>query len=261
MAFEQLGELRRYVFEDLQEQPVLQGVFTRLGGVSPSPWLSLNLGGGLGDERANIIENRRRIFEAVGRPVESIYDVWQVHGCEVVCTDRPRPLDMAHVQADAILTDRPAVTLFMRFADCVPIFLFDGRRGVIGLAHAGWKGTVNRVGAITVKRMCEVYGCREEDIWAGIGPAIGPDHYAVGMDVIEEVRRSFGHQSSMLLSERDGRTYLDLWMANRLVLEAIGVKQVQVAGICTACSTADWYSHRLENGKTGRFGALLALTE
>ena len=259
MPIEPIGMLRRYVFEALQGQPLIHGVFTRQGGVSPAPWASLNLGGGLGDERANIVENRQRIFDAIGRRVESIYDVWQVHGVEVICTDRARPLEVEHVKADAILTDRPEVTLFMRFADCAPIFFYDERRGVVGLAHAGWKGTVNRIAAVVVQRMQAHYGCRVEDIWAGIGPAIGPDHYAVGGEVIEQVERCFGERSAQFLVQRNGQVHFDLWQANRQVLLEAGVQRVQVAEVCTACSLTDWYSHRAEHGKTGRFGALIAL--
>jgi YfiH family protein len=259
MAIESVGALRRYVFEELKDCRVTHGVFTRQGGVSPAPWASLNLGGGLGDDRENIIENRRRIFEAVGRRVESIYDVWQVHGIEVICTNQARPLDALHIKADAILTDRPEVTLFMRFADCAPIFLYDQQRGVVGLVHAGWKGTVNRIAAVAVAQMCARYGCREEDIWAGIGPAIGLDHYVVGTEVIEQVERCFEGKVDGLLVEQNGQVHFDLWQANRRVLMEAGVQHVQIAGICTACSLTDWYSHRAEHGKTGRFGALIAL--
>lgn len=259
MPFKRVDSIQYYYFDLLQSPSLVQGIFTRLGGVSPAPWQSLNVGGTVGDERANVVENRRRVFDALRRPVESLYDVWQVHGDQVVWADSPRPLETAHIKADAILTDRPEVTLFMRFADCVPIFLHDPIRNVIGIAHAGWQGTVLQIGKVVVEAMKEKYGSQPADILAGIGPSIGPDQYEIGPEVVEKFGLSFGADASGLLSSRNGATHLNLWEANRLTLERAGVKSVQVAGICTASAVQDWYSHRKEDGLTGRFGALLAL--
>ena len=259
MPFTYVGELRYYHFDLFHLPGLVHAVFTRQGGASPIPWKSLNLGGLSGDRKENIIENRRRIFEAVGLQVESIYDAWQVHGTNVICTDRPRPLEVAHVKADAILTDNPQVTLFMRFADCVPIFLYDPVRRVVGIVHAGWQGTIHQISRVAVERMAFEYETNPADILAAIGPSIGPDHYEIGPDVAEKVRVTFIEGSYQLLSDRNGKIYFDLWKANQSILEKAGVKQIQVAGLCTACHTEDWYSHRAEHGKTGRFGALIAL--
>jgi YfiH family protein len=261
MPFTQVGELRYYQFDSYRLPGLIHAVFTRRGGVSPTPWASLNLGGLGGDLKENVVENRKRIFEVVGLPVETIYDAWQVHGTHIICTDKPRPLDVAHVKADAILTNNPQVTLFMRFADCVPIFLYDTVRRVAGLAHAGWQGTVNKIAQKTVERMVTEYGSRAEDILAAIGPSIGADHYEIGPDVADQVKAAFSEDASDFLVERDNKIYFDLWRTNRVILEKAGVQQIQVAGLCTACNTEDWYSHRAEQGKTGRFGALIALKE
>jgi hypothetical protein len=107
--------------------------------------------------------------------------------------------------------------------------------------------------------MAQRYGSRPEDIQAAIGPSIGIDHYEVGPDVTSRVERSFGADAGRLIKLRGGKSYLDLWAANRLQLEQFGVMQIEVAGLCTACHLDDWYSHRAEKGKTGRFGALIAL--
>ena len=210
------------------------------------------------DTRDNVIENRRRIFQDMGRKVESIYDAWQVHGTEVICTSSPRPLTAPHHKADAILTDHPDVSLFMRFADCVPIFFYDPIRKVVGVAHAGWQGTVKKIALITTQTMSERYGCNPENILAGIGPSIGKDHYQVGPDVAAHVKQAFGDTCG-LIEERDGQLYFDLWEANRRTLGEAGVRNIQIAGICTACDTTEWYSHRAEKGSTGRFGAMIAL--
>lgn len=259
MAYQDSDALRYYQFEIFDSQLVRQGVFTRRGGVSPSPWNSLNVGGLNGDERANVLENRRRMFAAFGRPVESLFDVWQVHSADTVIANHPRPLDAPHQQADIIITDRPEVTLFMRFGDCVPILLHDPVRGVIALAHAGWQGTVRKVPAEAVRQMQQVYHSNPADIIAGIGPSVGPHHYQVGQDVVTEVQQSFGADSAGLLLGENGSVHFDLWQANKLLLEQAGVRHIQVAGVCTVCNLEDWFSHRGDKGKTGRFGALFAL--
>lgn len=248
-----------FQFSSLSHFPVHQGIFTRRGGISPKPWNSLNLGGLSGDSRENVIENRKRIFSCFGLPVPSIFDVWQVHGNRIICTENPRPLDQDHEKADAIFTDRPGITLFMRFADCVPLFFYDHSRHVIGIAHAGRIGTVNRLASDCVTAMKEKYGSKPEDITAGIGPSIGPDHYEIKEDVIQQAEMCFDELDGILIHSQNGRTCLNLWEANRRILENSGVKIIEQAEICTACHTKDWYSHRAENGKTGRFGALLAL--
>jgi len=259
MGFIQNGLIRYYLFDELSSKELVHGVFTRRGGVSSAPWDSLNLGGMNGDDKTNVFENRKRIFNAIGLPVESIYDAWQVHGTNVICTDRPRPLEMPHLRADAIITNTPGVTLFMRFADCVPIFLHDPVRRVIGMVHAGWIGTVQRLARISVKVMVEKYNSVPEDIQAVIGPAIGPDHYQIGVDVEKKVRDSYGLDSAGLLLLKDRKMFFNLWQANLYNLREAGVKNIHVTGICTACHLDDWYSHRGEKGNTGRFGALIAL--
>ncbi len=249
----------RYYTFDLFPREVLHGVFTRQGGVSPVPWDSLNVGGTVGDDKERVRENRTRSFAAVGRRLDSLFDVWQVHSADAVFADAPRPPEADHEKADIMFTDRPAVTLYMRFADCVPILLYDPRKQVVGIAHAGWLGTVRGVSSAAVKAMTEHYGTRAENIQAAIGPSIGVDHYEVGPDVIAQVNTAFGPRAGDLITMYAEKTHLDLWAANRMQLEQAGVGQIEVAGLCTACHLDDWYSHRAEKGKTGRFGALIAL--
>jgi YfiH family protein len=259
MIRQNINGLTYYQFESLSQYPLHQGVFTRSGGVSPAPWYSLNLGGLSGDSRENIIENRKRIFSCFDLPVQSIYDVWQVHGNNIICTENPRVLDQEHEKADAIFTNKPGVTLFMRFADCVPLFFYDPIKKVIGIAHAGRIGTINRIAADCVKTMHEKYGSHPHDIIASIGPSIGPDHYEIKDDVLQQLEIAFDENKELIHQTEDGRTFLDLWKTNQLVLKNSGVNQIELAEICTACHTDEWFSHRAENSQTGRFGALLAL--
>lgn len=258
MPFSEKEHIRFYSF-DIFPRNVLHGVITRRGGLSPAPWNSLNVGGTVGDDRARVRANRERSFVAFGRGLASIFDVWQVHSADVVYADAPIDPDADLTKADIILTDQPEVTLYMRFADCVPILLHDPNKNVIGIAHAGWMGTVRGAARAAVEGMQARYGSKPEDILAAVGPSIGPDHYEVGPDVIEKVKESFSAQADDLIESRDGRTYLDLWKANRVQLQNAGVRQIEVAGLCTACHLDDWFSHRAEKGKTGRFGALMAL--
>jgi hypothetical protein len=244
-------------FESFTSLP--HGVFTRRGGVSPAPWDSLNVGGSVGDDLAHVRENRLRSFSALGRDPASIHDVWLVHSTDVVHAQAPRDLALPPIRADILLTDNPKVTLYMRFADCVPLLFHDPQKGVVGISHAGWMGTVRGVAKATLQSMRERYGTDPRDVRAAIGPSIGPDHYEVGADVAEQVRASFGAQAESLLEPRGERFHLDLWKANRLQLEEAGVGHVEVSGVCTACHLEDWFSHRAEKGKTGRFGAIISL--
>lgn len=251
-----------YQFDSFRRPGLAHAVFARHGGVSPEPWASLNFGISTGDEPKRARENHQRAFTALGRDPNSMADLWQVHSAEVVMVTEPHRAEARLPKADGMVTDRPEVTLFMRFADCVPVLLFDPVKRAVGIVHAGWKGTALKAAAAGVRKMTEQFGTRPADLIAGIGPSIGPDHYEIGSEVVEQIRTAFPHRWLELLALRrqDGSVHLDLWAANRITLEEAGVGQVEVAGICTACHTDDYFSHRAERGRTGRFGALLALT-
>jgi YfiH family protein len=258
MSFHEINGLRYYSFE-IFSTAVTQAVFTRRGGVSSAPWHSLNLGGSVGDDPAHVAENRVRVFNSLGRDPASIHDVWLIHSTDIVYADEPRPLHKSSARADIIFTDNPNVSLFMRFGDCVPILLHDPKKKVIGIAHAGWMGTMRGVVGSAVQGMQSHYGCDPKNIIAGIGPSIGVDHYEVGADVTSQFQEKYNHAADQVLQTRNGSTYLDLWTANAIQLKNAGVEQIEVSDICTACHLDDWFSHRAEKGKTGRFGALMAL--
>jgi len=257
MPFAEQNGLRYFQFDILT---VRHAVFSRHGGVSPSPWGSLNVGGSVGDAIENVRENRVRSFNALGCDPESLFDVWLVHSADVAYAESPVPVSDDVQRADIVLTDKPELTLFMRFADCVPILVYDPVKQVIGISHAGWMGTVKDVAGVTIKSMYEKYGSSPSDVVACIGPSIGPDHYEVGDDVIQQATQLFGEESDLVLHPYGDRIHFDLWKANQLLLQRAGVRQIEIAGVCTACHTEDWFSHRAEHGKTGRFGALISLT-
>ena len=259
MPFQQSGEIRYFTFAGLPDTAVAHAIFTRRGGVSPAPWDALNVGSTVGDVDSRVTENRIRAFAALSRKPDSLCDVWQVHGNKVVHARKPRALSELPPRADILLTDRPELTLFMRFADCVPIMLFDPVHRVVGLVHTGWQGTVQRAVAIAVKTMTTSYRTNPKDVIAGIGPSIGPHHYDVGPEVVARVSEVFSEQIEKVLYQNDSTVQFDLWSANRILLQNAGVEQIEIAGICTACNPDDWFSHRGEGGRTGRFGALIAI--
>ena len=258
MPFKQVGSLRLYQFASLDRSGLVHAVFTRRGGVSKGRWSSLNVGAMVGDDPEHVRENRRRLFESIGRKQESVYEVWQVHSARVIVVDGPRG-DAQIEKADAMVTDDPNVTLLMRFADCVPILIHDEVRRAVGIAHAGWLGTTRKVAAELVRTMKRVYGCDPKHMRAAIGPSIAAHHYEVGPEVEQAVQRSFGLQAKQHLWYKNGRIHLDLWSANRALVESEGVSQIEVSELCSACALDDWYSHRGEHGKTGRFGVGIAL--
>jgi YfiH family protein len=257
VPFYQAGAKKYYRFSSLENQGIVHAIFTRHGGVSPAPWKSLNFGGSVGDDVKRVLLNRESALSSVNLKPENVYDTYQIHSTEIVLTDQPLSPNEPHVKADAIVTNSPNITLMMRFADCVPILLFDPVNRVIGISHAGWVGTINKIAGKTVLKMKLKYGTRPKDVLAAIGPSIGPDHYSVGFDVIEKVRSSFGAEADRLIIDNQGKSYFDLWKANQVVLNEVGVIRIEVSGICTNCNMDDWYSHRGEHGKTGRFGVVI----
>jgi hypothetical protein len=239
---------------------VKHGIFTRLGGLSAAPWSSLNLGGNVGDDPKHVRGNHERMYAALGVRGDRACTVWQVHSADVVIAASPVQGRRWLAAADALMTDRPDIPLAMRFADCTPILICDRRRGVIGMAHAGWRGTVQGVSAALVRAMTTAYASRPSDMEALIGPSIGPDRYQVGEEVVAAVCAYFGGSDGLIRRDpADGTAYLDLWASNRLDLERAGVEQVAVMGICTAQHTDEFFSHRAEKGRTGRFGAVMSL--
>lgn len=236
------------------------GIFTRKGGVSPAPWGKLNVGGTLGDAPENVRQNHRLMYDALDVNGERACTVWMVHGADVVVVDGPVDGRRWVALADSMITNRPDTPLVMRYADCTPILFHDPVREVIGIAHAGWRGTVAGVASRTVHAMSQAYGCQPQDIQVGIGPCIGVGRYQVGEEVVSAVQGYFGTVETLICRDpSDGTAYFDLVRANALDLERAGVTQIETAGLCTAERTDEFYSHRAERGKTGRFGAVIAL--
>lgn len=232
---------------------------TRHGGVSIGPFASLNLGRGLGDDPAAVTENVRRVTAALGIRPEALLSPRQRHTANVrrvAARDRGQALD----GYDALVTDEPGTALLLVYADCTPVLIYDPVHRALALVHSGWRGTVQGAAQAAVRALQSEFDSRPAELVAAIGPSIGPCCYEVGEEVTDAVRRAFTRPEELLPAPiGKHRRHFDLWAANRRLLAEAGVRQIEVAGLCTACRTDEFYSHRAERGRTGHFGALMAL--
>lgn len=236
------------------------GIFTRHGGVSSAPWSALNVGGTVGDDLQAVHRNHQLMYETLGIDGEKACTTWQVHGADVVMANGPVQGRKWVARADAVITNQADIPLVMRYADCVPLLFHDAKQKAIGLAHAGWRGTVKGIGKNTIRAMQTAYGSHPADIHVVIGPSISPEKFQVGEEVVGAFGAHFGTLEGLMKRDpADGTAYLNLWEANRRDLEAVGVENIEISGICTYQTTQDFFSHRAENGKTGRFGVVMQL--
>ncbi len=253
------GSLLRYCFESFPVEQVIHGVYTRHGGVSVGPFAGLNVGGTVGDDPAHVEANLWLIRCALGISAETVATAHQVHGNRIAVLSSG---DGGKVfpETDALISNIPGMTLLLRFADCVPILFCAPRQHAVGLAHAGWQGTLKEIAARTAQAMCLTYGCEADDLYVGLGPAIGPCCFEVGPEITAQVRSaSWGCEELISQAKANGKAHLDLWQANTLQLRRIGIQHIELAGLCTRCHRDEFYSHRGENGHTGRFAAVIGL--
>ena len=214
------------------------GFLGRRGGVSTAAIAGLNVGTGAGDDPAAVAENRRRAVAAV-LPRARLVNVYQVHSSDVVTVDLPWDVT-ERPRADAMVTDRPGVLLGILTADCAPVLMADRNAGIIGAAHAGWRGARGGVVENTVRAMIAM-GARTERIAAAIGPCIAQASY----EVSDDMRVSFGqsHQAYFLQGRPDHYQFdLQGYVASRLI--AAGVARVERAGLDTYADAARFYSFR-----------------
>jgi YfiH family protein len=259
-----------YTFDCLTnfKKEIKHFVTTRHGGVSDGPFASLNLGLGTQDKILSVLQNRQIIADAVGIKPEYFVMANQSHGInvEIISKDRRGAGAFSRSNAipstDAMITNEHEICLFVMGADCVPILFYDPVKKVVGAAHSGWKGTVTKITTEVIRKMQETYQCNPADIYAAIGPSIGPCCYKVGGEVMEAVLRNYGTMDGFIsFDNADYSPNLNLWAANKFQLLELGVPEenIEVAGICTHCNHDDFYSSRYGKGITGRFGAGIML--
>ena len=265
MIKEEKGLLMVLSFENLSKHKnITHFISTRLGGCSNIPFDSLNLGVHVGDNPDLVISNRERLAHAVALPTSQFTFAQQIHSGNVtIITEGMRSKgafnqNEAVEATDAMVTDLPGICLVILVADCVPLLFFDPALNVIGVAHAGWKGTLQFVALHTVRAMEKDFGCSPQDIIVGMGPSIGPCCYEVGPEVITQVKAVFSsHQEYVRHESKDGKGHLDLWKANRDQLVQAGIRRenIETANQCTCHNAHIFFSYRHQHGETGRFGA------
>lgn len=257
-------------FSSYEALPYIRHMFTtREGGVSKDIYESLNLSFTRGDDETAVLENYRRVAQALGTSIDHIVTSDQTHttnvrpvGKEDLGKGITRPRDYKDV--DGMITDQPGVLLATFYADCVPLYFVDPVHKAIGLSHSGWRGTVGRMGQATVEAMERSFGSQPKDLLCAIGPSICQDCYEVSRDVAEAFIFAFPtHEKEILQAGVLGKYQLDLWKANEIVLTEAGVlkEHIDLAGLCTCCNSSILFSHRASKGKRGNLGAFLMLTE
>ena len=246
---------------------VRHGFSTRIGGVSQPPFDTMNLSFTRGDDPACVTANFERFCAAIGTSAADVVVSKQEHHPNIrniTAADRGRGVtrDRDYDDVDGMLTNEPNVVLCTQYADCVPLFFLDPVKRVVGVSHSGWKGTVARIGAVTVERMCRDYGCRREDILAGIGPSIGPCCFEVDAPVYDAFAPMDLFDDGCFRA-RGEKFDLNLWEINRRILKAAGLsdEQITVTDLCTRCHNDVFWSHRATGGIRGSLAGMIALTE
>lgn len=241
---------------------VKHGFSTRLGGVSTGCWSSMNISTTRGDAPEHVAKNRELIARAIGVCEEDFTYTHQTHTTNVAVVEASDK-GKHFAQTDGMITDVPGICLVTFYADCVPLYFVDPVKRVIGLSHSGWRGTVGKMGKVTVEKMAEVYGAKPENILAAVGPSICQDCYEVSEDVICQFRAVFSEELFPVLFYRkeNGKYQLNLWEANRQVLLEAGVKEehMAVTNLCTHCNPEILFSHRVSGNRRGNLSAFLAL--
>jgi purine-nucleoside/S-methyl-5'-thioadenosine phosphorylase / adenosine deaminase len=254
-----LGDgLTALVSASLERHGFLVAFTERTGGTSPPPFDTMNLSAATGDDALAVVRNRTSVCSALD--VEPFAVLHQVHGSTCVRVDPagagsgfdPQPGREPPAPADAMVTVVPGASLGILVADCVPIALASAAEGRIAAVHAGWRGLAAGVVTAALAAFTDPSTVR-----AAIGPAIGPDHYEVGEEVVDAVTAMAGRAT--LARHVDGRFRLDLAGTAAGLLRALGVREVEEAGLCTACEPKRFYSHRRDGPATGRQALIAAI--
>jgi len=245
-----------------------RGFFSfRNGGVSQAPFGPMNTGLHVGDHSPDVLQNRHHIANIMDRPLASFVFAEQTHGSAVavitgIHRGRGATESATSIQGvDAMVTSCVDVTLAIMVADCVPILFYDPLRHVVAAAHSGWKGTLSHICSNVIREMTVSFGSRPADIRVWIGPSIRRCCYEVDDAVALQMQAAFGGRVAMPRFGRPGKWWLSLQSAVKQDLRARGLQtdHIHDTGICTACRTDILFSHRRENGRTGRTLAAIQL--
>ncbi|MGN0477757.1 MAG: peptidoglycan editing factor PgeF [Ruminococcus sp.] len=240
---------------------------TKHGGVSTDEWTSMNFAFSRGDNSENVIENYKIFSDAVGFDYDSLVTSSQDHNTYVRPVTKNecgigiwREKDMLSV--DALITNEPNVTLVTHYADCTPLFFVDTVGKAIGLAHAGWRGTVGRIGEEVLRKMTSLYGTNPKNVVVAIGPAISKCCYEVDKDCAENFYNLKDlDNSKFIFPKDDGKYMIDLLETNRQIVMKAGVKEenIVLSDLCTKCNSDLLWSHRATNGHRGTMCAFMCI--
>lgn len=230
-------------------------ISTRNGGTSKSPYDTFNLSTQLSDDEGSVNKNRALIASHL--QVDSLKSFFpqQTHSANIAIVNDDNTLaDLANT--DTLITASPNVAISVLAADCVPILLYDFKKHVVAVIHAGWKGTVAKIVEKTILEMQKEFGCQSNHIIAGIGPSISMQHFEVGEEVAQKFRELYKNYSSIVHPiSQSNKSKLDLWEANKIqLLEAeVPINQIEISGLCTFSNPALFFSARRDGFETGRF--------
>lgn len=257
-----LSEIVYYTIPSFQSTKCVNHCFsTRIGGISEHPFNTLNLGVNTKDAIENIEGNYSIICNEIGIDKDKLVLCNQVHKDNILVLTEENSYPFTAIEIDAIITNVPNIPLVTSYADCVPIFMLDPIKKAIGLSHAGWRGTVKKIGKKTIDLMVKNYNSNPEDILIGIGPSIGQCCYEVDESTISMFKNSFYSIDSFVLKQKNNKFLLNLWEANKVTLIEAGIKDknISLSGICTSCNNNIFFSYRGDNGNTGRMAAIIQL--
>jgi polyphenol oxidase len=260
-----------YLSEWMHVYPWLSaGITTRHGGVSGAPWTTQNCALHVGDVETDVLENRKRAASAAGFDFSAWTCAEQVHGSEIAVASkmqrgagRLRREDSVG-DKDGMITDTPGIMLAAFYADCVPLWFVDPEHRAVGVAHAGWKGTVGKIAEKAVDAFVKTFDSDPSRMLAAIGPSIGACCYEVDDYVIDKVKEAGGTLGEDYVpAASNGRYMLNLskFNANQLVKAGILLNHIEITGYCTSCRSDLFFSHRKEQGKTGRMAAWIAIKD
>ncbi|MBR2279364.1 MAG: peptidoglycan editing factor PgeF [Ruminococcus sp.] len=246
---------------------ITHGFSTRLGGVSEGIFSSMNLAFNRGDNPDCVVENYHRICDSIGLDFDTLVASAQDHNTFVRAVTRddcgvgitkPRDLD----SVDALVTNEKNVTLVTYYADCTPLFFVDKNKKVIALAHAGWRGTVGKIGEKVINKMTEQFNCNPEDIVCAVGPAISKCCYEVDENCAEQFYALKELDSSKFIFPVENNKFMiDLLETNKQILINAGVPEsnISVSDVCTKCNSELLWSHRATNGQRGTMCAFMCM--
>jgi len=256
-------------FPNLDDGKCVSAFTTRMGGVSGGKYASMNMSFSNGDHPRNVRKNYDILFDALGLEPEKAVFSHQAHTNNIMLVKKSDigkgiVVHRDYNKIDGLITNLKGVALVTQFADCVPLLFYDPVNEVIAASHAGWRGTVLEIGKNTVEKMQEAFGCAPKNIRVAIGPSIGQCCYEVD-DPVYEAFSSIPYipTQKIFKNTENGRYMLDLWTANRLILEEAGIKRknICVTDLCTCCNSHFFHSHRASGGHRGNLAAVIAMKE